>query len=59
MVEIVPDDETGQLSVELLRQMADKRVRLIAITHVPTNGGLVNPAAETGSVAVRLARCTC
>ena len=51
MVEVVPDDETGQLSVEALRQMADERVRLIAITHVPTNGGLVNPAAEIGAVA--------
>ena len=51
VVEIVPDDETGQLSVEALRQMADERVRLIAVTHVPTNGGLVNPAAEIGAVA--------
>jgi selenocysteine lyase/cysteine desulfurase len=51
VVEVVPDDETGQLSVEALRQMADERVRLIAVTHVPTNGGLVNPAAEIGAVA--------
>jgi selenocysteine lyase/cysteine desulfurase len=47
----VPDDETGQLSVEALRHMADERLRLIAVTHVPTNGGLVNPAAEIGAVA--------
>jgi cysteine desulfurase / selenocysteine lyase len=50
-VEPVPNDEHGQLSIEVLREMVDERVRLIAITHVPTNGGLVNPAAEVGEVA--------
>ena len=50
-VEVVPNDEHGRLSVEVLRGMIDDRVRLIAMTHVPTNGGLVNPAAEVGEVA--------
>jgi hypothetical protein len=51
VVEIIPSDETGQISVEALRGMIDDRVKLIAITHVPTNGGLVNPAAAVGKVA--------
>ena len=50
-VEVVPDDESGQLSVGALREMVDERVRLIAVTHVPTQGGLVNPAADIGRVA--------
>ena len=50
-VEAVPDDDTGQLSVDALREMIDERVRLIAISWIPTQGGLVNPAAEIGAVA--------
>lgn len=50
-VEVVPDDPDGQLDVAALGRMIDGRVRLIAVTHVPTNGGLVNPAAAIGRVA--------
>ena len=50
---VVPNDEAGALSVEALERMVDERVKLIAVTHVPTNGGLVNPAAAIGRVARR------
>jgi len=50
-VEVVPDDEHGQISIDALRNAIDDKVKLISITHVPTNGGLVNPAAEVGRVA--------
>ncbi|MFQ5434248.1 MAG: aminotransferase class V-fold PLP-dependent enzyme [Anaerolineae bacterium] len=50
-VDVIPDDEHGQLSVAALREMWDERVKLIAITHAPTNGGLVNPAAAVGEFA--------
>lgn len=51
IVEVVPDGPDGALSVDALRDMIDDRVRLIAVTHVPTQNGLVNPAAEIGAVA--------
>jgi cysteine desulfurase / selenocysteine lyase len=51
VVDVVPNDETGQLSVAALKNLIDERVRLISLTHVPTNGGLVNPAVEVGEVA--------
>jgi cysteine desulfurase/selenocysteine lyase len=50
-VEVVPNDEHGQLSVPALESMLDSRVRLIAVSHMPTNGGLVQPAAEIGKLA--------
>jgi cysteine desulfurase/selenocysteine lyase len=53
VVEAVPSDDSGTLDIAALEQMIDGRVRLIAITHVPTNGGLVNPAAEVGRIARR------
>lgn len=49
-VEVVPDDAQGQLDVEALADMMDERVRLVAIGHVPTNSGLVNPVEAVGRV---------
>jgi selenocysteine lyase/cysteine desulfurase len=50
-VEFVPNRPTGEIDPDALDVMVDSRVRLIAINHVPTNSGLVNPAADVGRVA--------
>jgi selenocysteine lyase/cysteine desulfurase len=51
IIDVVPSGADGLLDVAALEQMIDGRVKLIAITWVPTNGGLTNPAAAIGRVA--------
>jgi cysteine desulfurase/selenocysteine lyase len=51
VIEIVKNDASGQLDISDLESKIDSSVKLIAITHVPTNGGLINPAQEIGAIA--------
>ena len=50
-IEVIPSDSSGATDPEALEKMIDGRVKLISATWIPTNGGLVNPAAEIGKIA--------
>lgn len=50
-IEVIPNDASGQLSIEELKKRIDSKTKLIAITHIPTQGGLINPAEEVGKIA--------
>ena len=50
---VVESDQAGEIDLEALEALLDDRVKLIALTHVPTNGGLVQPAAKVGVLARR------
>lgn len=49
-VEVVPDDQHGQIDVEALAGMIDERVKLVCLTNIAMTNGLVNPTAEVGAI---------
>jgi cysteine desulfurase/selenocysteine lyase len=49
-IDVVPDDEHGQIDVAALEAAIDDDVKLVSLVHIPTQSGLVNPAAEVGRV---------
>jgi selenocysteine lyase/cysteine desulfurase len=49
-IEFIPDDPSGAVDVDALAAMIDERVKLVSLVHVPSQGGLVNPAAAVGAV---------
>jgi cysteine desulfurase / selenocysteine lyase len=48
---VVPNDPHGQMSIDALELLLDDDTKLISLSHIPTNGGLVQPVAEIGRVA--------
>jgi selenocysteine lyase/cysteine desulfurase len=50
-IDVIDNDQHGQIDLDQLKEKIDDQVKLIAITHVPTNGGLVNPAEAVGRIA--------
>lgn len=55
IIDVINNDATGQLDLNDLETRIDGDVKLIAITHIPTQGGLINPVEEVGKIANKYA----
>ena len=49
-VEFIPDGADGTVDVEALGHMLDERVRIVAITHAPSQNGLLNDVVAIGDM---------
>ena len=49
-VEVIPCLDDGSVDTHALAQMLDARVRLVSLTWLPANGGLINDAAAIGRI---------
>ena len=48
IIDVVPNNELGQIDLEKLEAALDDNVRLVALTHIPSQSGVIHPAAEVG-----------
>lgn len=49
-VEVIPCRDDGSVDPDALARMLDERVKLVSLTWLPANGGLVNDAAAIGRI---------
>lgn len=49
-VKVIKNDEYGRVSLSDLEQKLTDKVRLVVITHVPAQRGIVNPVVEIGEI---------
>lgn len=49
-VKVIPNLANGDPDMEAFEELFTSRTKLVSITHIPTNGGLVSPAEDIGTI---------
>ena len=49
-IKVIPNKDSGELDLVALENMMDASVKLVSITHMPTNGGLTVDAKGVGEI---------
>jgi selenocysteine lyase/cysteine desulfurase len=52
-IQVVPNLPTGAIDLKAFERMINSKVRLIAVTHIPTSSGIITPVADIGEIANR------
>jgi len=50
-IDLIPSDESGQVDLDAIPKLLTPRTKILALTHVPMQDGLINPAEEAGEIA--------
>jgi cysteine desulfurase / selenocysteine lyase len=50
VIEVIPNELDGTISLTKLKNSLDKNVKLVAITHIPAQRGIINPITEIGQI---------
>ncbi len=53
IVELIPDDASGQVDVEALETMLERPTKLVCLTQIGMSNGMVNPVREVGQAVKR------
>lgn len=50
-IDLIPSDESGQVDLDLIPKLLTPRTKVLALTHIPMQDGLVNPVEKAGQIA--------
>ena len=50
-IDLLPSDESGQVDLDAVAKLVTSHTKVLALTHVPMQDGLINPVGEAGKIA--------